>query len=276
MADRTYVFIDGEYLCERHRVAMQDFFGVDGELELSPIMQQARADRVFFYDAIDYAQRADESVDAHQERVRLREQFFSYVRSLNGFHVRPGSVRQGKRREQKEIDVLLAVDMLTQGFTGEMKKAVLIAGDLDFRPAVEELVRHGIFVDVWFDSRSCAEELAGAADYGHEIHFRQLNSWNARTFKEAHKIPSEQPQLGEPYGELVKLGLVEGRKAELRRHQAGTDRQSLTLWVHISPGDMIGVWDTNEDLIERYVAAQYGPIQWGPSGEARSAGEGTQ
>jgi hypothetical protein len=52
-ADHTYVFIDGEYLRRRHCEAMQQFFGVDGELELSPVMRQADARRVYFYDAID-------------------------------------------------------------------------------------------------------------------------------------------------------------------------------------------------------------------------------
>src|SRR6266851_5400747 len=138
MADQTYLFIDGEYVRQRHREAMQDFFGVEGELEISPMMQQARATRAYFYDAIDYTRGTHESEQEWQHRVLSQEQFFSHVRSLWGFHVRPGSVRRGKKREQKEVDVLLAVDMLAQGFRGSMSKAILVAGDVDFRPAVEE------------------------------------------------------------------------------------------------------------------------------------------
>jgi uncharacterized LabA/DUF88 family protein len=124
MSDNTYVFIDGEYLRQRHRDAMRQFFGVDGELEISPIMLQARASRVYFYDAIDYTRRPDETEKAWETRVVSLEKFFSHIRSLSGFHVRTGSVRPGRKREQKEVDVLLAVDMLTHGFNGSMSKAV--------------------------------------------------------------------------------------------------------------------------------------------------------
>jgi len=262
MSDRTYLFIDGEYLRQRHREAMREFFGVDGELELSPIMQQALASRAYFYDAIDYARRPEETEKDWEVRVLRLEQFFSSVRSISGFHVRPGSVRQGKRREQKEVDVLLAVDMLTHGFNGSMSKAVLLAGDVDFRPVVEALVRHGVFVDVWYHRNSFAQELPGAADFGHEIRFRQLHSWNTDAFKDAHRIPREDLHAGAPYGELVKVGSVAGQGAELRRYQAAAGPNTLSLWITVAPGDTLCIRDYDEKLIEQYVAAQYAPIQW--------------
>src|SRR5216684_2723392 len=77
-------------------------------------------------------------------------------------------------RREKEVDILLATDMLTHGFNGSMGNAVLLSGDLDFRPIVEALVRHGVFVEVWYHRSSIARELPGAADFGREIRFRQL------------------------------------------------------------------------------------------------------
>src|SRR5260370_42352069 len=127
LSERTYVFIDGEYLRHRHREVMRAFFAVDGQLELSPIIAEARASRAYFYDAIDYTRRPGETEKALEARVLLLEQFFSYVRSLSGFHVRPGSVRPGKKREQKEVDGSLAVDMMEHGVNGSMRKGVLCA-----------------------------------------------------------------------------------------------------------------------------------------------------
>ena len=241
---------------------MRDFFGIDGELELSRIMTQAFASRVYFYDAIDYARRHDETEEASQARIAALEQFFSYVRSLSGFHVRPGSVRPGKKREQKEVDVSLAVDMMEHGFNGSMSKAVLIAGDVDFRPVVEALVRHGVFVHVWYHRSSIAPDLPGAADFGHAIRFRQMYSWNTRTFKDAHAIPRDHEHAGGPTGELVKVGSVLGHGAELRSLQGTPNGYHLNLWLNVAPGDYTRIYEGDENLIERYVAVQYGPVMW--------------
>ncbi len=168
----------------------------------------------------------------------------------------------GKRRRQKEVDILLAVDMLTHGFNGSMGKAVLLAGDLDFRPIVEALVRTGVFVEICYQRNSIAQDLPGAADFGHEIRFRQFYPWNTKAFKEAHPIPREDLHDGAPYGELVKVGSVAGHEAELRRHQATAGPNPLSFWITVAQGDTLCIRDYDEKLIERYVGAQHAPIQW--------------
>ncbi len=267
LTERTYVFIDGEYLRQRHREVMRDFFGVDGELELSPIMQQARASRAYFYDAIDYARLPEETDEAWEARIILLERYFSYIRSLDGFHVRPGSVRRGKKREQKEVDVSLAVDMMEHGFNGSMSKAVLIAGDVDFRPVVEALVRHGVFVDVWYHRNSFAQELPGAADFGHEIRFRDLYSWSTGAFQRAHRIPDEERRGGQRFGQLVKTGSMAGVcQVELYKTQIGDGKTRFDLWIATGQQEAmlshIMVSDKDADLIGHYAAVQYAPIVW--------------
>src|ERR1700730_10139360 len=111
---------------------------------------------------------------------------------FNWLSRRPGSVRRSKKREQKEVDVLLAVDMVTLGFLGVMSKAVLLTGDVDLRPAVEELVRHGVEVDVWFHRSSYSEDLVAAADGGYPLRFRDLYNCNTESFREAHRIPRDE------------------------------------------------------------------------------------
>lgn len=268
MSDQTYLFIDGEYIRRIHREAMQRFFCEDGDLRLEMMMQQARASRAYFYDSLDDALRQGESDQALQHRIAPLVDFFNYVRGLSGFHLRQGSMTgRGKKRRQKEVDILLAVDMLTHGFNGSMQKAILVSGDLDFRPIIETLVRQGIFVQVWFHRSSIARELPGAADFGHEIRFRQLYEWNGKAFQDAHRIPWEQNPAGAPIGDLIRSGILSGLPAELRKDPASSARDTFSLWVTIERGHTLRITDCDEALIERYAATQYASIEWNHSGE---------
>lgn len=66
-------------------------------------------------------------------------------------------------REQKRVDVQLSVDMLTGAFNGAFDVAVLLSGDADFIPLVEEVRRQGVMV-VLTAGKGCAEGLRHAAD----------------------------------------------------------------------------------------------------------------
>ena len=272
--DDTYVFIDGAWLVKRHRHVMQQFFGVEGELDLSPILQQANASRAYYYDAIDYAKGTNESDTEWEARVLRQEYFFRRIQNIPDFHVRPGSVSRGKKREQKEVDVAVAVDMVTHGLKGDIARAVLIAGDLDFRPALEALVRMGVNVELWYHESSFALDLPYAADKAIGLRFRQLYSWNSKSFQAAHPIPADHHPAGGVEGELVRVGSVAGKSAELRwvelRRQSDQSLLKLfSLWITIEPGHTARISDVDPDLIERYVAAQHSPIVWetGPGEE---------
>ncbi len=246
---------------QRHRAVMQEFFGSDGHLDVEPILHQAKARRAYFYDSVDTTRRPGESDEVWQVRVQERESFLSHVQSLSGFHVRRGTVSRGKKREQKEVDVQLTVDMLTHGFNGSMSKAVLLAGDRDFRPVVDALVRHGVFVDVWYHRDSFSQELPGAADFGHEVRFRQLYTWNTEAFQRAHRIPDEEQRGGSRWGQLVKAGSVAGCPVELYKTQIVDGKTRFHLWITTRQWELM-VSDEDSDLIGRYAAIQYAPIAW--------------
>jgi uncharacterized LabA/DUF88 family protein len=261
----TYLFVDGEYLRRIHGDAMRGFFGpnVSGELELSTPKHQADASRVFFYDSIDDSRRGDETDEDQRARIAPLEDFFARIR-IPGLHIRLGTVTgKGKRRRQKEVDILLAVDMLTHGFNGSMRHAVLLAGDLDFRPIIEALVRHGVFVEVWYDRTSIAQDLPGAADFGREIRFAELYSWNTKAFREAHGIPHVASYGGDPSGTFLKSGTLSGQPMQL--HTAvGTHGPFYLLWILVEPRTRSWtlIQDTDFDLIQRFVATQYGASEW--------------
>jgi uncharacterized LabA/DUF88 family protein len=267
MAEQTYVFIDGAYLERVHREVMRAFFGEDGELDIFPIGQWAKADRVYFYDSIDYTQSANESESDWQARVGRLESSLDHIRLLPGFFVRTGTVPgrdKGKRREQKEIDVMLAVDMAKHALKGNIKKAVVIAGDLDLRPAVEALVEEGVVVEVWYHSSSIAQGLPAAADKGVELRFRQLYSWSTESFQRKHRIPNDERRGGNArWGQLIRSGSLINWNWEVELYKSTQgERTEFHLWVNFGRHESIFITDEDADLIDRYVQAQYCPINW--------------
>jgi hypothetical protein len=91
-------------------------------------------------------------------------QKFDEIRALDRFHVALGEIKgRGRNRRQKRVDVRLAVDMLMHTFRGNMDNATLLAGDVDFIPLIEALVREGMNITIWHPPQA-STELLGAAD----------------------------------------------------------------------------------------------------------------
>jgi len=74
-----------------------------------------------------------------------------------------GALR-GRPRRQKQVVGLIAVDMMVGAFTNLFQVAILVAGDSDFVPVVNEVRRRGVMVVVAGVPESLAEELKRAAD----------------------------------------------------------------------------------------------------------------
>jgi len=95
-----------------------------------------------------------------------------------------GSIRGGAKTRpprQKGVDTLIAVDMLVGAFTKLFDVAVLIAGDADFVPVVNEVKRRGVMVVVAAASASVSDDLRRAADRYYPInpqreYFHQLQT----------------------------------------------------------------------------------------------------
>ncbi len=90
-----------------------------------------------------------------------------YTKVVRGF------VR-GKKRRQKAVDVLLAVDMVLQAAQDKYDTAILIAGDLDFQPAVEAVQELKKYVIVCAQPHSISQELQDTSDGS--IEFRHTHT----------------------------------------------------------------------------------------------------
>jgi uncharacterized LabA/DUF88 family protein len=259
-ANDTYLFIDGEYLRRIFNQSMQSVFSCDGELDFKELKNAAGARRAYFYDCLDDIQRPGESDGDYARRVETQETFFAGVQALSGFHVRLGSLRGSpKRLRQKEVDVLLAVDMLTHGFDGNVEKAVLLAGDLDFRPIIEALVRRGVFVEVWYEKNSLAKELRWAADHGYRMDFEQLYRWAAYSFRERCPLPrvdrAHLPLVNVTYD---REGSFNGRNLRIMQD---CGRGDFVLRFDNFDG-ILWMDHSDRNVLERYFTVTHGPIVW--------------
>jgi hypothetical protein len=259
MVDKTtYVFIDGSYVREAIDRAMKVVYGVPGDMAPDAIVPPD-AFRAYFYDCVDDLKRQGETEAEFCARVEAQEARFSRMRARPGLHVRLGTLTGERRRRQKEVDILLAVDMLSHGFNHNMTHAILVTGDLDFRPVVETLVRNGVFVYVWYEKQSGAKELYWASDFGSEINWFQLHNWNTEDFKLAHPIPRQTmahpPVTGSAFS---RAGMYKGRHVAMLRASA---QDPLILRAEMSDGVH---WFEHRDqqVLDRFFTMLHGSIEW--------------
>ena len=160
-----YLYLDAAYL----RRAMANRLASVGIADASPnwlaVARHFRAERTFFYDCLDTVAKPGESPESLNERISTEEAAAKRVGLLDGFFLRLGSQRgaPGKAR-QKEVDVLLAVDMMIHAHRQASPTVTLLAGDLDFKPVVDAVVELGVKITVAFESKSGSLDLAMSAD----------------------------------------------------------------------------------------------------------------
>ena len=136
------------------------------ELDIDSLRRFFDSTKVFYYDSIDDQVRSGEQVEELEKRIRDQEWYLREVNSFPNTHVRYGSITGGDRRKrrQKEVDILIAVDMMNHAIPQNMDRAVLLAGDRDFTPLAETLVQMGLTVEVAGDFRSTSDVLREVAD----------------------------------------------------------------------------------------------------------------
>ncbi len=153
---RTYVFIDGQYVRDEFRRdgLADDTFDPRGPAYSANITDPSR---IFYYDAIDE--------EADPEERRRQQSYLDKLQGLYHTHVITGRVRQGKRRrEQKGVDVQLAIDALQAANRGIINAVLLVTGDADFEPLTRAIRDVGPYVYVVAFKRKLAKDLALAAD----------------------------------------------------------------------------------------------------------------
>lgn len=94
----------------------------------------------------------------------------------------PRVFRKHKQRGSKQVDISLAVDMLTHAHRKNYDLAVLVAGDEDYVPLVEAVVAEGRRVCLWFLENGLSPLLKNAADYFFDVGSNVLFRANAERY----------------------------------------------------------------------------------------------
>ena len=216
MRPSRYGFVDGGYLRSKFYESLLPVFGEVPDVDFKTLRDQIAADRMFFYDCEN-----DEAEASTEYQVWTRNQL-QLVRGADAYRLRLGTLtRSGKKKpaSQKEVDVLLSVELLSNAFMRNMQEAVLVTGDLDFRPAIEEIVRHGTRVHLFYDESGASKDLLDVVDFRRPMSFATYYGWTSSEFQASHPIPRKMAVYknsnGVRLGTERRLGFINGKLVKL-------------------------------------------------------------
>ena len=178
----SYLFVDGAYLrmvCEKFS---REYFG-GARLPIDYRALGRGFTKCFYYDCLPDPQ-------ANEERYSQQKAELSAIRALDGWHVAEGVIAgSGDRARQKQVDVRIAVEMLTHSYRRNMHRAAFIAGDQDFKPVIEAVVSEGMYIDIWFEEKSASRDLLDAADGRKALDLSAVYGYLESSFKANHPFP---------------------------------------------------------------------------------------
>ena len=155
MLERTLVFVDTSYLLASFynsweigaraplEIDLPEVVTTLGDMITNQLHQPIH--RQFWYDGIP-----DSGPHRYQRALR----------TCDGVQLRTGQlIEWGERRTQKGVDTRLVADLVVNGLSEKFTDFVLVSGDADMIPGVEEVTRHGTRMHLYgfgWDSMSSA------------------------------------------------------------------------------------------------------------------------
>jgi uncharacterized LabA/DUF88 family protein len=161
-----YLFVDGGFVESIVRDAAKFY---DLPLTMEDVDFEILAhgfQRTFYYDALPVP-KPDQDVDAYNLILSRKQQLFSRVNATPYMHTREGITRNrltNKMRQQKGVDILLAIDVFKHASLQNMSEAHVMTKDLDFFPLFEALRDTPVSVHLHCACDETSEELMSLAD----------------------------------------------------------------------------------------------------------------
>jgi uncharacterized LabA/DUF88 family protein len=184
-----YLYVDGASLRGRiENVSRQFFKGTGFDVDFQRL--KGAFTKVFYYDAVPVREDGEDEA-TYDARIGPIRAVFDAATATDGVHVYEGDARRRRRRglEQKKVDVMLTVDMLSHTFQRNMLSTTLLTGDGDFKPLVDALVHMGMFVTLWYPANETSQELMQAADNRLKLGWYDLQSILTPASQQAFDIP---------------------------------------------------------------------------------------
>ncbi len=138
--DRVIVFIDGSNLFHAIRYLN---IKIDYQKLVSFLASDRYHIRTYFYGAVP--KEKDIKKNSPEWDSYLRQRRFLEELSLQGIKVKVANLKKLPSGEfvEKEVDIMLATDMLSMAYMDNYDTGILVTGDSDFSYTVEEIQRIG-------------------------------------------------------------------------------------------------------------------------------------
>lgn len=166
MSDKAAVFIDGGYIQKvaeafaddsnpAYRLIPKIDFKTLSDVLCPP--SKAERFRTYYYDCPPY--QGSPPTDEEKRRVSNQEKYFHALNEIPRFEVRLGRLNKitlhdgSVNYQQKGVDVLLSLDLARLTWNKHIQKAILLTGDSDFVPAVEQAKEAGVTIEVYYCKR---------------------------------------------------------------------------------------------------------------------------
>lgn len=227
----SYLFVDGNSL-RMHLNGFSERYGDGTSLTLNWQNLLGGYQKVFYYDAIPVREENEGDLD-YESRIAPIASLHDQLSEIDGFRVYEGDARKrrGRGLEQKKVDVMIAVDMLTHTIRKNMDKCGLLAGDLDFKPLLDALVNEGMYVTLHYPPRSTSRELRAAADARKPLTPTQTFSWLS---------PESQAHIGRfPTSARSPQPMVQDCRLIM---ECEGDHQQLRLWQEMTNDTVTLTW----------------------------------
>ena len=261
MLEPAYLFIDGGHLRAHYGRTVREWFGSDGAIDFEKLKSKMGAFKLFYYDCIDDEPRRWEDEATGRARIARQRAMLDSIQEIVGAHVREGSMTGQKQRRQKEVDILLAVEMMNHAICKNMARAVLLAGDRDFRPVVESLVQMGTFVVVVGDKAHMSRELVKAADSSILFAFDDYFELSMPSFQADYPLPVSH-QMGYNDGFFEGVAVAQG---ELDDGRIVTISAPDMYRAYVPTGDTRTAYTFDYKDARRlklYIKLRFGEVNW--------------
>lgn len=119
--------------------------------------------RVHYYYCMPWV--SDPPLPAEHAACESKRRFIDFLARQKRWVLREGVLeRRGEGFQQKRVDVMLALDMAKLAWEGAITRAVLVAGDSDFVPAVEAVREAGVEVVLRHGPQTAHPDLVAACN----------------------------------------------------------------------------------------------------------------
>jgi uncharacterized LabA/DUF88 family protein len=159
--DYAAVFIDGGYL-DKVQESLKNI-RMDYEKFSDILCENFTRFRTYYYHCMPYQE--NPPTLEQKGKYQSMSNFIHSLRKLPRFEVRLGRLeRRGDGFKQKQVDTLIAIDLVKLSAKNQIKKAVLVSGDSDHVPAIRSAKEDFVLVKLCYMPGTVHSQLVDICD----------------------------------------------------------------------------------------------------------------